>query len=114
MGESEGTSASNAGSQKPRARRLTLPRGVLVRVDVIVDDRGEIQAFTRERLLGRWGEQRSAAATLVVQTGLDILNRFEAEEKEGRDEETPGRPRVTTEIATPTRLHDPEVQRLYA
>ena len=114
MSGSEGTSASSTSSQESRARRLTLPRGVLVRVDVIVDDRGEIQAFTRERLRGRWGEQRSAAATLVVQTGLDILNRFEAEEKEGRDEEAPGRPRVTTEIATPTRLHDPEVQRLYA
>lgn len=108
------TAARERGNTRPK-RGITeprLPRGVLVRVDVFQDRDGRIRTFTLERLSGRWGDERSEVATLVVKTGLDILNRFEDEERT-ESEELVAHPGVATQIGLRDRLSDPDLQRLY-
>ena len=58
----KGTEPSTS-EQEPesQARRFRLPRGVLVRLDVLQDENGRLRVFTRERLTGRWGDERSGS-----------------------------------------------------
>lgn len=57
-----------------------LPRGVLLRVDVFRDADEIIQVYTRERLTPGSGEERSIVATLLLETGFDVLSGFKNEE----------------------------------
>lgn len=112
--EGRATAAKEQGCTKPKreAAEPRLPRGVLVRVDVFQDRDGRIRTFTLERLSGRWGDERSEVATLVVKTGLDILNRFE-EEEGTESEDAVAHPVVATRIGLRGPLPDPDLQRLY-
>ncbi len=67
-------------SRQPK--RLRLPLGVLVRVDVLEDEHGHIGVYTRERLSPGWGGERNEVASLLVQTGLAVLDGFAQERRE--------------------------------
>jgi hypothetical protein len=56
-----------------------LPRGVLLRVDVYRGADESIQVYARERLTPGSGDERNVVATLLLQIGLDVLNRFRDE-----------------------------------
>jgi hypothetical protein len=60
----------------PSPKGLRLPAGVLVRVDVLLDERGHIQVFTRERLTPGWGGERNHVADLLFRNALDVLEGF--------------------------------------
>jgi len=71
-------------------KQLRLPQGVLVRVDVLEDEHGHIQAYTRERLSSGWGDERNEVASLLVRTGLDVLDGFKEEGNEGEEDDSDG------------------------
>jgi hypothetical protein len=76
-------SGEDLSARKSRSpKRLRLPRDVLVRVDVLQDEHGHIQAYTRERLSPGWGGERNEVASLLVRTGLDVLDGFAQERLE--------------------------------
>lgn len=88
------TSRSGGGRTARRLRvpkELRLPRGVLVRVDVLQDEHGRIQVYTRERLSPGWSDERNEVASLLVRTGADVLDGFRGDgvekEEEGEDDE---------------------------
>jgi len=68
--------------------------------------------LTLERLGGRWGEVRNEAATLVLETGIDIMNRF-VDEREGFPSERAVHPAVAAQARSPSLLLDPDLQRVY-
>lgn len=68
--------------------------------------------LTLERLDGRWGEVRNEAATLVLETGIDIMNRF-VDEREGFSSERAVPPAVAAQARSPSLLLDPDLQRAY-
>ena len=102
------------GKRRPNGSgELRLPRDVLVRVDVFRDANGEIRVFTRERLPGRWGDERSEVATLLVETGLEVLNGFD----DAGEEQPSGasrRSEVVTPLGSRTGQKEQEVPRIYA
>ena len=112
--EKRPTATGEQGHTGPRRRapELRLPRGVLVRVDVFVDGSGRFRAFTRERLTPGRGGDRNEVASILVKTGLDVLNQF-ADEQDDRSEEPVAHPEVATRIGSQGPLPDPDLQRLY-
>jgi hypothetical protein len=83
-----------------------------VRVDVLQDEDGLMRVYTRERLSPGRGDERNEAASLLMKTGLDVLNQF-AEAQSDRSEEPVGHPGVATRIGSGWPIPDPDLQRLY-
>jgi hypothetical protein len=101
------------------AKRLRLPRGVLVRVDVHQDEYGRIQVYTRERLSPGWGDERNEVASLLLRTGLDVLDGFKEERPDreitDEDEDQDDGPGHTSprKARSPTLLSSPDLRQLY-
>lgn len=101
-------------------REYRLPRGVLVRVDVMMDDHGRIFVFTRERLDGMWGEVRNEAAALVAETAVDVLRGFrgakarDAEEDGDEPDESDTRPGGPRHSSTIPRIRGQDFRQIYA
>jgi hypothetical protein len=112
---SKGRTVRKSRSLKPRR----LPRGVLVRVDVLEDEHGAIVMETLERLSPGFGYERRQAASLLVQAGVDVLEDFR-EERDSRgdsgddgeedDGSSPTGPHRPNSVPEPTGPHsgDPE------
>ncbi len=87
-----------------------------MRVDVYQDERGHIQAYTRERLSTGWGDERNEVASLLVRTGLDVLEEFREDqltgEQDDSDEDVEPGP-TDPRNPRPPRWLNPDLARLY-
>ena len=87
-----------------------LPRGVLLRVDVMRDAENDLAVYTRERLTPGSGDERNTVAILLFRTGLDVLNHFADEVIDSSKRPPPAG--TTTAYRSPSPLKG-ESERLY-
>lgn len=86
--------------------RLKLPRGVLLRVDVLHDGKGRLDTDTRERLTPGWSDERNAVAATLLRTVVEVLEGFP---EDGED----SGPRSPKNARVPNSKANADLLRLY-